>query len=302
MVTDTRTREGARIIAALEQLWAEIRTRHTGVPDAVLITGTGLPKAGSKAKRAVYQKLGHLHPDRWLDADREQRRAELFVAGELLDAGGEAVLETLLHEAAHGLAVRRGIRDCSSDGKRWHNREFAKLAREVGLQPPPRAAKVIGYSESLILPETTKAYAAALKRLQAARLPFLEGGAGAVGAQAAEGEGEESGGKGGRAGKRAAVECACEPPRRFQLTAKILEEGDLICGRCEQKFAPVDPEAFPPSKRKKREPEHQEQAEAGPGPVEPSGPAVPAARSGAEAELDWQMEEPPPEEAEEPVG
>jgi hypothetical protein len=36
---------------------------------------------------------------------------ELFVTGELLAAGGRAVLEVMLHEGTHALAVVRGIRD-----------------------------------------------------------------------------------------------------------------------------------------------------------------------------------------------
>jgi hypothetical protein len=36
---------------------------------------------------------------------------ELFVTGELLAAGGRAVLEVMLHEGTHALAVVRGTRD-----------------------------------------------------------------------------------------------------------------------------------------------------------------------------------------------
>jgi hypothetical protein len=35
---------------------------------------------------------------------------ELFVTGELLAVGGRAVLEVMLHEGTHALAVVRGIR------------------------------------------------------------------------------------------------------------------------------------------------------------------------------------------------
>ena len=36
--------------------------------------------------------------------------SELFVTGELLAVGGRAVLEVMLHEGTHALAVVRGIR------------------------------------------------------------------------------------------------------------------------------------------------------------------------------------------------
>ena len=43
-------------------------------------------------------------------------------------AGGRAVLEVMLHEGTRALAVARGIRDTSAEGKRCHSRRFAALA------------------------------------------------------------------------------------------------------------------------------------------------------------------------------
>ena len=45
------------------------------------------------------------------DSASQRRTPELFVVGELLAAGGRAVLEVTLHEGTHALAVVRGIRD-----------------------------------------------------------------------------------------------------------------------------------------------------------------------------------------------
>jgi len=42
------------------------------------------------------------------------------------------VLGTLLHEAAHGMAATRQIKDTSRQG-RYHNRRFAELAAELGI-------------------------------------------------------------------------------------------------------------------------------------------------------------------------
>ncbi|WP_219419925.1 hypothetical protein [Pseudonocardia nigra] len=42
------------------------------------------------------------------------------------------MLGTLLHEAAHGVATTRGIKDTSRQG-RYHNRKFAELAEELGI-------------------------------------------------------------------------------------------------------------------------------------------------------------------------
>src|SRR5487761_1168506 len=46
------------------------------------------------------------------------RVPELFIAGELLAAGGRAVVEVMLHEAAHALATRRGIKEVWPDAAR----------------------------------------------------------------------------------------------------------------------------------------------------------------------------------------
>jgi hypothetical protein len=59
-------------------------------------------------------------------------RPEVLVSGEGLQRGPVDVLGTLLHEAAHGLAYARKISDTSRQG-RYHNRRYATLARELGL-------------------------------------------------------------------------------------------------------------------------------------------------------------------------
>ena len=49
-----------------------------------------------------------------------------YDAGELLAAGGRAVLEVMLHKAAHALAIVRGVPDPSAEATRtttsdsWH--------------------------------------------------------------------------------------------------------------------------------------------------------------------------------------
>lgn len=50
------------------------------------------------------------------------------------------VLGTLLHEAAHGVASTRGIKDTSRQG-RYHNRRFAQLATELGIVVAPDGAR-----------------------------------------------------------------------------------------------------------------------------------------------------------------
>ena len=44
-----------------------------------------------------------------------------------------------------------------------------------------------------------------------------------------------------RGGRRLAVECACEPPRKLHMTPKQIEDGPVICGVCTEPFeAPED--------------------------------------------------------------
>ncbi len=113
-MTDPRTiaEHGSRIIAALEHAWAAIQDTHPDVPDVVIVTGAG---SNQKGTPEGYQLRGHHWPERWVLGGQDQPRApELFVAGELLAVGGRAVVEVLLHEAAHALATKRGIKDTSA--------------------------------------------------------------------------------------------------------------------------------------------------------------------------------------------
>lgn len=160
---------GSRIIGALESAWLAIRDRHPGLPDVVIVTGSG---AGQKGRR----RDGHHRPARWAVAGAGQRLApELFIAGELLAYGGAAVLEVLLHEAAHVLAAERGITDASTQNRRYHNRRYLALAAEVGLRGPDTPAPATGWSACLVTAETAFAYRATAAAIDGAALPWLPG-------------------------------------------------------------------------------------------------------------------------------
>ena len=110
------------ILQAMEACWTAIQTHHPEVPDVRLVLGTGMD-------RGVYRKRGHWWPSQW--SEDAKLVPEVMVAAEHLQQGQDAVLATLLHEAAHGLAWVRGIKDVSRGG-RWHNRRFAEIARALG--------------------------------------------------------------------------------------------------------------------------------------------------------------------------
>jgi len=138
-------------VAALEHAWQTIRTRHPDVPDAVLVVASG-----SEGKRL---NLGHFAPHRWQVHGTD--RHEVLVGGEGLQRGPLEVLGTLLHEAAHGLAQARSIQDTSRQG-RYHNRRYAHLARELGLDVT--SIKPIGWSATIVPDQTAAGYTPANSR------------------------------------------------------------------------------------------------------------------------------------------
>lgn len=182
-MADLRTdpgREGTRLITALEKCWTAIQKHHPDVPPVLFITGTGIsrrqtekPRTSTDAPRRHYPTRGHHWADRWAVAEREQRLAELFVAGETIKDGGEEILKTELHEAAHSLAHVRKIQDTSKGDPRWHRKEFAALAREVGLEPLRRSEKPLGFSNCTLTDATRRRYASVIRQLDAAALPGL---------------------------------------------------------------------------------------------------------------------------------
>src|SRR5262249_54451956 len=155
-------------------------------------------------------------------------------AGELLAAGGRAVVEVMLHEAAHALATKRGIKDTSAAGNRYHNKRFVALAVELGLRGPDVPDKITGWARCTLHGQAAYGgWADVTARIDAARLPFLIALA-RPGRPGGEGQGDDGPGKPAkRGGRRVAVECTCQPePRRLQLTPKQIEDGPIMCGLC----------------------------------------------------------------------
>jgi hypothetical protein len=201
------------LVAALEHTWATIRQRHPDVPDAVLVVASG-----SEGKRL---NLGHFAPHRWQVAGSD--RHEVLVGGEGLQRGPTEVLGTLLHEAAHGLAQARGVQDTSRQG-RYHNRRYAQLARELGLDVA--SVKPIGWSVTTVSEVTASAYAWQLEELQAALVLWRRQ--------------EHRIGPGTRS--RNLLACGCPCGRRIRAARATLAEAPILCGACAQPFEPEEPE------------------------------------------------------------
>jgi hypothetical protein len=226
--------DGSRIIGVLEAAWADIRARHADVPEVVMITGS------ARTHKATELKLGHFGADRWADA--ATRKPELFIAGELFKpeggvSGGRRVLCTLLHEASHGAAHARGIKDCSRQN-RYHNKRFAAIAAELGLTPPTEPHSTLGFSSCTLGDETAAAWSSTIEAFDAAGLPHLETGV-TIGGPAGGKDGEDGEGEGkgkSRSGARRSAVCGCNPPRKLSITPKQLEIGGIICAICMGEF------------------------------------------------------------------
>jgi hypothetical protein len=216
---DQAAREAAAsaVVAALERTWAAIRAHHPDLPEAVLILGPG-----SEARRGL-RELGHFAAGRWHVQDAKANRHEVLVAGEGLRRGPVDVLDTLLHEAAHGLAHARKIKDTSRQG-RWHNQRYAKLAREVGLEVTADATT--GLSQTHLTQQAAARYAEQLRDLEAALGLWRH----------AEPTRDRE------AGSRSLLACSCECGRKLRVARSTLEQAPILCGACRKPFEPAERE------------------------------------------------------------
>jgi hypothetical protein len=200
------------LVAALEHTWQTIRSRHPDVPDAVVVVASG-----AEGKRL---NLGHFAPHRWQvnGADRH----EVLVGGEGLQRGPTDVLSTLLHEAVHGLAQARDIQDTSRQG-RYHNRRYATLARELGLEVT--SVQPIGWSATTVPDTTAAVYAHQLEELATALVLWRRQ--------------EHRIGAGPRSRNLLAATCGCG--RRIRVAKATLAEAPILCAACQQPFQPTGP-------------------------------------------------------------
>jgi hypothetical protein len=131
----------------------------------------------------------------------------------------------MLHEAAHGLACARKISDTSRQG-RYHNRRYATLARELGLDVAQ--LDPIGWSVTSVLDPTTTRYTQALAGLGAALVLWRRA---------------EQATTAGPGRSRNALACSCGCGRRIRVARSVLELTPILCAGCGQPFEPEDDEA-----------------------------------------------------------
>jgi hypothetical protein len=206
----------AGLVAALEQAWAAIRTRHPEVPAAVIVVGPG---TSGKANQAL--KYGHFADLRWQHGDT--KLPEVLVSGEGLSREADKVFTTLLHEATHGLATARGIQDTSRQG-RWHNKHFATLAAELGMTTDKDDK--LGYSPCTLTDPATTHYRPVIDRLATALGAYRHP--------------EPVGAAKGRTNNNNGVTAECECPRKIRVARTVLDDGLIACCTCGSAFLPDD--------------------------------------------------------------
>jgi hypothetical protein len=218
------------LVSAIEQAWGHMQEKHTELPDVVVTIGSGIVQRGVK--------LGHFAANAWTRGDDITSEVhELFVGGEGLMLGANAVMATLLHEAAHALAEARGVKDCSRNG-RYHNAKFAEIAREMGIEVSH--SKELGWSDTTLPEETAASYEGAIFALDLAITSYR---AGAI--LAPEGEDGKAPAApvtkaprgGGRASNNNGVSLACTCGRRIRVSNTVAEMGGISCNLCGGQFA-----------------------------------------------------------------
>lgn len=225
--------EASDFVRALESVWGSIQRRHAEVPRALIILAPG-------EERGKLRKLGHWSPMRWrvrgpTDAPGETI-AEVLVAGEGIKLGAREILDTLLHEAAHGVAYARGIKDCTRQG-RYHNHKYKAIAEELGLTVAEMGTH--GWAQTSLPDGTAALYDGELALLQVSLVAYRRHKDEHLTVEGAEGESE--GGAEGEEGGSAKADktlhiCACTPPRKIRVSPKVAALGPIGCGVCGAAF------------------------------------------------------------------
>ncbi|MFF9070551.1 hypothetical protein ACF09E_34915 [Streptomyces sp. NPDC014891] len=237
---------GVAITAAMVAAWNAIRARHPDVPEAIVTMATG----GRESAR----KYAHFSRRRWRAVKGDATHHEVFVTAESLLRGAESTLETLVHEAVHGVNVTREIDDCSAS--QYHNKHFKAAALELGMVYTQSVSegdkKKYGFAFPVLGPEAKEAYAdqiAALdEAIHATRVPaYASLGTGGRGKgrtttgttgldDAGEGQEEEPPPPAKKDRNYVKATCQCPEPAVIRVSPTALTKRKIMCGDCMQRF------------------------------------------------------------------
>jgi len=96
----------------------------------------------SKGRRSAY---GWFWDCTWKNGD-EAARPEINIAAEHLSRSARNIFETLIHEMAHMINAKKGIKDCNT--AQYHNKRFKITAEEIGLTVEKMGA--YGYAKTAL--------------------------------------------------------------------------------------------------------------------------------------------------------
>ena len=208
--TTTPKQAASLIVASLELAWNAIRARHPDVPPAVIVLASG------GAMRATGEiKLGHYAAARWHVAGGAV--SEVLIAGEGLRRGGREVFATLLHEAAHGLAFTRELKDTSRGG-RYHNLTFAQLANELRLDVERGTH---GHNQTTLSDATAEDWRETIAHIDTTIEAYWR-------------QLEPNGARAKERSRQLLAMCACGTKLRIARAA--FEAAPITCGGCERDF------------------------------------------------------------------
>ncbi|MEE1931144.1 hypothetical protein V1J52_23675 [Streptomyces sp. TRM 70351] len=172
----------------------------------------------------------------WADIQRHHPELPDLAAPEALigesssACGADLSFERLLHEAVHGVAAARGVRDTSRAG-RYHNRRFLAIAEEMGLEHPDEPHPSSGFSLVVMVPETRKRYRSTAERLHRA-LRAHRAATHTDTSRSFRGPAARHGSSGG--GVR--VKAVCDCGRNVRVVPSVLAQAPIMCGACGKQF------------------------------------------------------------------
>lgn len=204
-----------QIIDALNDAWIDIQARKAEVRPACII----IHREKAKTQR------GHYWQDQWNLTNTDisitktlegTKIDEVYISSTILNDPATAVLETLIHEACHSLAVTRKIKDTSRNG-RYHNKYFKLLAEEMGLIVTVSTS--FGNITNDLTPVTKQSYKTTLTNLQEALQAY-----------------QTLPNKPPQPTRMIKLTCYC--PRIIRASIKVIAEGPIACEICGEHFVP----------------------------------------------------------------
>lgn len=201
------------------------RNRNTRAPSLVVHDVSTTPPVLAAELAAAWADIQRHHPE------LPDLAAPESLIGESSSAcGAELSFERLLHEAVHGIAAARGVRDTSRAG-RYHNRRFLAIAEELGLNHSEEPHPSSGFSLVVLAPATRRRYRPTIERLHRA-LKAHDAATTTDTGRSFRGPAARHGSSGG--GVR--VKAVCECGRNVRVVPSVLAQAPIMCGACGKPF------------------------------------------------------------------